>query len=44
MDMLTVHPGANNKIPGRVEFTLDIRCRTGDVPDQMMGEIRIVIA
>ncbi len=44
MYMLTVHPDANNRNPGRVEFTLDIRCQTEDVHGQMMGEIRIALA
>lgn len=44
MGMLEVHPGTGNRISGRVEFTLDIRCRAGDVYDQMMGEIRIALA
>ena len=42
--MLEVHPGASNSIPGRVEFTLDMRCRAEAVRTRMMGEIRASIA
>lgn len=41
--MLEVHPGIN-RISRRAECTLDIRCQTGHVYDQMMGEIRIELA
>ena len=41
--MLEVHPGIN-RISRRAECTLDIRCQTGHVYDQMMGEMRIELA
>ena len=40
MGMLEFHSGIN-RISRRAEFTLDNRCQTGHVYDQMMGEIRI---
>lgn len=40
MGLPEVHPGIN-RISRRAEFTLDIRCQTGHVYDQMMGEHRI---
>ena len=39
MGMLEVHPGII-RISRRAEFTLDIRCQTGHVYNQMMGETR----